>query len=114
MSSAHEDWVTSRVKSWLDATRTAAIAGVVAYIKSENASARADGFDNPDFSDEDVEYLADQLEEIAKRALGVADAMTAAETPDDYIRRDFIYDCLSEADWTDLAQDYLNPENDHA
>ena len=93
--SAHEDWVTSRTKAWLDEEYREFIDARIAYARRQNAEA---GNDPADSFDDDAEWLGDELNDMAVEKL--ADGQTG-------ITRDFVLDCLSETDWLELAGDYL-------
>lgn len=99
---AHEDWVTSTVKTWLETDTTARQArkSLVMDIRSVPADAQGRG---PDDDDEDIEFLAGQLQAYTERTLvPYCGAAIIAE---------FTTDCISEADWLEIAAGYLNGED---
>lgn len=98
MSSSHETWVTRVVRQWFAEEHPDVIPGMIREIREMNREA---GNDPEDSSGDDVEYLADKAEEFAKQAL----------TPyaGHSLVREFLLDCLSEAEWTELATDWLTP-----
>lgn len=111
--SDHADYVTGQVRFWLE-QRPEKVEGWLAEIERANMTGghiKNDLYDEdvpanwaaenggPAVSDEDAEELAGLIEDYALRELDPADGS---------IQSAFIRDCLSEADYADIAYDYLD------
>jgi hypothetical protein len=93
----HEEMLTQRVRTWLTREHPGLIVAKVGYITRQAGQSRLGGVG---VSDENAEWLANQLQAYTTRAL--------ASSPAPSIAGEFIRDALSEVDWPDLAWDYLS------
>ena len=91
----HEGWITLQVRQWFDQQRPDFIPATIEFIRQQNAEAG----NEPGFTGEDTEYLADEMLNYAVRELAP------------YLRTDIVSelvrDALSEAEWLELAGELL-------
>jgi hypothetical protein len=98
----HVEWVTLQVRRWFETEEPEFAPALIAYIRRSN---KEDGNEPPPEGgewDEDVEYLAEQAQEFATTRL-IHGCGTA-------LARELVRDALSEADWLELAGQWLEAE----
>jgi len=95
----HVEWVTLQVRRWFETEEPEFVPAVIAYIRRQNKEAGNEPPADGEPFDEDVEYLADEAEAFATRRLIPRCGSALA--------RDLVRDALSEADWLELAGQWL-------
>lgn len=96
---SHVSYVTREVHNWLDNEHRTFVDEKLRYIREQNAEALRDYPDSMADHDEDIEYLAGELEAFAVSELVSPYSGT--------ITAHLMSDALSEADWADIALEYL-------
>lgn len=103
--SANEQWVTEHFSQWLTDNHKSVVDEKVAHAAEQNAKALASGSD----PEGDTEYVADELQEFAEKTLHLPEWL---EVNDASMINDLIDHAIAEADWYEIAEEFLSQQEE--